>query len=154
MAKTKVCKDCKKEKAHSQFYVSKRIGGRVYLASYCKQCQVALNHKNDAKRGAKNRLRLWEWFQTHPCVDCGEDNPIVLELDHVRGKKRDAVSTMMKEPWARIMAEVAKCEVRCGNCHRIKTAASLGHYDTESLRDYASKWPANKRAFYLHGEDS
>lgn len=61
-------------------------------------------------------------LETHPCVDCGEADPIVLEFDHVRGKKLAAVSTLARISLKGVVAEVAKCDVRCGNCHRRKTA--------------------------------
>ena len=31
-------------------------------------------------------------------------------------------------PWDRILQEIAKCDVRCANCHRIMTAARGGHF--------------------------
>jgi len=31
---------------------------------------------------------VFNHFSKHPCVDCGETDPIVLTFDHVRGKKR------------------------------------------------------------------
>lgn len=66
-----------------------------------------------------------EWLDAylagHPCVDCGEDDPVVLEFDHVRGVKKYIVSRMMNARGQRlpkVIEEVAKCEVRCANCHR------------------------------------
>ena len=57
------------------------------------------------------------------CIDCGESDPIVLELDHVHGEKYRNVGDMMSGyGWKRILAEISKCEVRCANCHRRKTA--------------------------------
>jgi hypothetical protein len=41
----------------------------------------------------------------------------VLQFDHVRGLKRREVSTMLVFSLASIDAEIAKCEVRCANCH-------------------------------------
>lgn len=69
---------------------------------------------------------VWRYLSTHPCVDCGEGDPIVLEFDHVYGVKRLAVSHMIGSfSWATIAEEIGKCEVRCANCHRRKTAAQF-----------------------------
>jgi hypothetical protein len=68
--------------------------------------------------------KLVDYFLAHPCVDCGEADPLVLELDHVRGVKLMSVSEMIAQcmPWPRIELEVAKCESRCANCHKRVTA--------------------------------
>jgi hypothetical protein len=76
------------------------------------------------KRGA-NRRRAIEYFLAHRCIDCGEKDIVVLQFDHLRDKKFN-VSTMIANgaSWERIEAEIAKCVVRCANCHRLKTAQS------------------------------
>ena len=58
-----------------------------------------------------------------PCVDCGINYPYyVMDFDHVRGQKHanvmELVSTLSKK---RIDLEIAKCEIVCSNCHRIRT---------------------------------
>ena len=60
---------------------------------------------------------------THPCVDCGETDPVGLENDHVRGEKTAHVTLLMywKCALSVLIAEIAKWEVRCANCHRKKT---------------------------------
>jgi hypothetical protein len=58
------------------------------------------------------------------CVDCGyKENPVALQFDHVRGEKTLAVSQMVSSCYSlkRIKEEIRKCEVRCANCHSIKT---------------------------------
>lgn len=66
----------------------------------------------------------------NPCLDCGETNPVVLEFDHVKGNKVAAVAVLSKDCWSleKIQEEINKCEVRCANCHRKKTALQLGWY--------------------------
>lgn len=66
---------------------------------------------------------------THPCVDCGEKNPIVLEFDHKKDKV-DCVGEIARRNGSlkAVKDEIAKCEVRCANCHRIKTAQSNGSW--------------------------
>ncbi|HUQ34490.1 MAG TPA: hypothetical protein VM095_20380 [Pyrinomonadaceae bacterium] len=68
--------------------------------------------------------KIYEYLEGHPCVDCGESDPIVLEFDHVRGKKSYAVSSLgwRLVSWDSVMKEIAKCDVRCANCHRRRTA--------------------------------
>jgi hypothetical protein len=73
---------------------------------------------------ARNTALLLEYLLKHPCSDCGESDPLVLEFDHVRGSKTKDISCMVQESWSwkTIEAEIAKCDVRCANCHRRKTA--------------------------------
>ena len=57
------------------------------------------------------------------CIDCGINYPYyVMDFDHVRGQKHanvmELVSTLSKK---RIDLEIAKCEIVCSNCHRIRT---------------------------------
>jgi hypothetical protein len=64
------------------------------------------------------------YLQAHPCVDCGQTDPLVLQFDHRDGTtKIDAVGTMVNRAnWSSLLAEIAKCDVRCANCHRLRTA--------------------------------
>ena len=57
------------------------------------------------------------------CADCGEPDMLVLEFDHV-GVKRGQVSQMVFDvSLATLRREIAECEIRCCNCHRIATAS-------------------------------
>lgn len=78
----------------------------------------------------ENAERLYLYLLEHPCVDCGNTDTRVLEFDHVRGKKAENISRMVLEgfSWSAIEAEIAKCEVRCANCHRIKTGERGGFW--------------------------
>jgi aerobic-type carbon monoxide dehydrogenase small subunit (CoxS/CutS family) len=56
------------------------------------------------------------------CVDCGYNaHAEALEFDHLSGKTA-AISQMRNRSMKVVLAEIAKCEVRCANCHRVKTA--------------------------------
>jgi hypothetical protein len=60
------------------------------------------------------------------CMDCGWSGwPRGLDLDHVRGEKVAAVSTLIgrSRPWIELIDELLKCECVCANCHRLRTLA-------------------------------
>jgi hypothetical protein len=71
------------------------------------------------------------YLREHPCVDCGEPDLVVLQFDHVMGEKVANISLLVRRlvSWQKIMDEIAKCEVRCANCHARKTAASHGWWN-------------------------
>lgn len=140
----KTCRRCKQSKPESEFGRNRtRPDGYSHWCLYCRNKHYHDNYKsngsailsrsneNKARRRDKLREKYYEYLATHPCVDCGNTNPIVLELDHVRGKKRFNVSTrmlMVVPTWQSLLEEIAKCDVRCANCHRIKTARELGWF--------------------------
>ena len=138
------CTFCKELKPldHEHFnYKSVKTGK---LGNVCKPCQklYRANHYRENKdyyvkkaiktryaMRTRNRKLLWEYFSTHPCVDCGITDPLVLEFDHVRGTKQGVIAVMSQNnTWTTILREIAKCEVRCANCHRRKTALQLNYY--------------------------
>ena len=73
--------------------------------------------------------------QASECADCGNDNPMVLEFDHVRGKKKNNISNMVKSyySWRSISDEINKCDIVCANCHKIRTHAQQGTYKYNAL---------------------
>lgn len=85
-------------------------------------------YKERAKRRNYNQRKLNKKFiarvkHIFDCVDCGESDPIVLEFDHVKGKKVTNISDMAVQSYSiqTIKNEMRKCEIRCANCHRKKT---------------------------------
>jgi ActR/RegA family two-component response regulator len=70
--------------------------------------------------------RLIAYFRTHPCIDCGEADPIVLEFYHLRDKKFDISNRLVSVRWETILQEIEKCEVVCANCHRRRTLIRRG----------------------------
>jgi hypothetical protein len=115
--------------------------GEPTLQSWCRDCFAVYGReyyrtKRDVQKArllrsvpatrAENRRRIIEYLATHPCVDCGEADIVVLEFDHLGDKVADVSAYASGgRTWARILAEIEKCEVRCANCHRRKTRATL-----------------------------
>jgi len=90
-----------------------------------------------AKKYSKlTRDRIRAFITTHlkanPCVDCGETDAIVLEFDHLKDKDFNISDAARKGvSIKKLKDEIAKCEVRCSNCHRRKTyeRSGLTHKD-------------------------
>lgn len=119
---------------------ARRDGLQVHCRTCKKQIQhdwYAKNHDTHYANVQRRRRALADqtvqqlivYFATHPCVDCGERDPVVLDFDHVRGEKRFDLGNRISAgySWEGLLNEIEKCEVRCANCHRRKTAKQLGH---------------------------
>jgi hypothetical protein len=78
---------------------------------------------NTVKHLARNRNLIWDYLLSHPCVDCEEDNPIVLQFDHRDPKQKlFAIGRSLSNVGQKkLLAEIAKCDVRCANCHIKRT---------------------------------
>lgn len=143
---TRVCARCHVEKPLDSFPIKNKARGT--RASYCFPCrsdygkQHYQDHrsyyltKNVAARvrhRRSNRDLAYDHLSTHPCVDCGESDPVVLDFDHVDPKtKLWTVGKMLsRQPTHAIEREIEKCVVRCGNCHRMRTAKQFGSYRLE-----------------------
>lgn len=131
------CPVCRIHKPIADFaFEDLRTGRRQ---SYCRACHAAYRHahylanKADyvrrtlaqlAARRAVNRRNIFEYLRAHPCVDCGITDLLVLEFDHRDPEKklRTVNQLAMHTPWSRVSAEIEKCDVRCVNCHRRRTA--------------------------------
>ena len=99
-------------------------GRAHYLANRQRYVDQARDQK---RRLARERTAyLIEYFATHPCADCGETDPVVLEFDHLRDKRFNIGSALAYRNWASIVAEMEKCEVVCANCHRRRTFTRIG----------------------------
>jgi hypothetical protein len=61
-------------------------------------------------------------LKSKPCMDCGVQYPYyVMDFDH-KGDKVAKVSFLSKgAPMEVVLKEIAKCDLVCANCHRIRT---------------------------------
>jgi hypothetical protein len=130
----KRCGRCGELKSVEDFAWRRKAQGQ--RQTYCRRCQAAYNRDHylankrlyvDRARARKDALRvertafLLDYFSSHPCVDCGEHDPLVLEFDHQGGKLFDIGTALPCNSWGSILAEIDKCEVVCANCHRRRT---------------------------------
>lgn len=135
---SKVCSKCRAVKPESEF--SKNRVKKDGLQAYCKPChreanqyrnRTEWNRQWQKKRREVNKEKFFEWLSLHPCIDCGETDIVVLELDHIKpkGGKKHTVSLMISSnlKWETVFTEIQKCVVRCANCHRRKTAGDFNY---------------------------
>lgn len=144
----KICSSCKIKKSSDHF--NKNCSKTDGLNSYCKDCsrqQSREYYYSDPKRhevkrkvsklrtAKRNQQYVWKWLENHPCVDCGESDIVILEFDHL-DNKINTVSHGIYSGWTleKLQDEIDKCEVRCANCHRRKTAFEQGWAILEWLR--------------------
>ena len=164
--RVKTCTRCGATKPLDQFPPRRR--GESRLQSWCRACFAANNARyylehhatqkarllrNTLARREENHLRAIEYLAGHPCVGCGEADVVVLQFHHLRDKKAN-VSALINAgaTWARIELEIAKCNVLCANCHRLRTAEAWRELDTADAAVIAPTRPAYQ-PIQLHLEE-
>lgn len=121
----KECGDCSETLPLSSFY--KNVGMADGHLSRCKTCVVVRYGPGRAERARRDRVYFQQIKITRGCADCGfSAHPAALDFDHLPGTtKRYRICTMAGMRRDLIDAEIAKCEVVCANCHRIRTSKRL-----------------------------
>lgn len=84
----------------------------------------------------EKRLYVMEYLFSHPCIDCGNDNSATLDFDHIGDKLYNISDIVNSTKNVRVLeVEILKCEVRCANCHRIKTSKEQKSYRLQTLEE-------------------
>lgn len=142
----KKCSKCGEEKSLSEFYWrNKAKGTRMSACKACRSTAAAQrwasgsekesNYESKARRVQRAYDYIWSVLSTSSCADCDERNPLVFEFDHVRGTKIRDVGTMVVQNYGlqAIKDEIAKCEVVCANCHKIRTSTRANTWRVQRL---------------------
>src|SRR5438046_2401697 len=109
----------------TEVYHQKRKGwDRKYYESH----RLRFQERNKSAK-IRNQFAVDEYLKDKACVDCGTTNRVVLTFDHTRDKKY-TISQMVNYSYGLelIFEEIAKCEIRCFNCHMIKEAKKRGNF--------------------------
>lgn len=137
----KICSKCEIPKEESEFHI--RTNGKI--CGHCKECQrlYCREHYRENKESyitnTRNREKEYidiarkyvvEYLNSHPCVDCGESDIVVLQFDHVNGDKRNNISGLFARSCSLrlLKSEIEKCEIRCANCHVRRTSKQFGFW--------------------------
>jgi hypothetical protein len=81
--------------------------------------------KTNAALRRSGRRVLLDKVKSKPCADCRiQYHPVVMDFDHRPGTIKSFNISMS---WGRsldvLLAEIAKCDIVCSNCHRLRTGA-------------------------------
>jgi hypothetical protein len=148
-ARHKKCPDCRLVKPEKDFGKNRRMGDG--LQYYCRDCTAArglasrkmhpARHKATLHRHyEKNKPKILGRLKQHrkrrceellarlkadPCADCGNlFPPCAMDFDHRPGTIKlfqFGGSALVRHSLEKTLAEIAKCDLVCANCHRVRT---------------------------------
>jgi hypothetical protein len=128
------CSMCNEWKPAEGFHVNR--ASKLGFSTRCRDCHAAYvrtasrraaNRAYEARRRIERRTErqaIIDRLRDRPCFDCDGTFPsYVMEFDHrdPSVKAYGIISLLSNGTLAALMAEVAKCDVVCANCHRIRT---------------------------------
>lgn len=106
------CWSCKLDLSRDSFFPN--------LKRFQKACRECSRRKSQVK--STRHLALVREAKSKPCADCGVSYPYyVMDLDHRLGEKKEFMLSQWARNRARVVAELAKCDTVCSNCHRERT---------------------------------
>jgi len=136
-------------------YCKKDLGIAHKNKKYCsKNCEYKARYRRSGQRGTTEQREKWykrrckqegyrdklraqgkkqysivqkylrDYKLSKSCTDCGYKNHhAALEFDHVMGDKK--LNICLAQSINQANKEIAKCEVVCANCHKIRTFERL-----------------------------
>ena len=77
------------------------------------------------RRHRQKRLDYLTWIKrAEGCADCGYNaHAVALDFDHRPDEEKlGNIADMVTYSMTKLYDEIAKCDVVCANCHRVRTA--------------------------------
>lgn len=147
----KQCRDCQRAHVREQA----RLKPRPPLDEKEKARRRKLNVEIARRRKAELHAKL-DKVKSVPCSDCQKQYaPCVMDFDHRDPSTKETnVSRLVGYgsglPWKKIEMEIAKCDLVCANCHRLRTWTPPKTLDTrrrliislkgETCADCGGRW--------------
>lgn len=141
----KECSKCRVIKPLNAFNKATRQADG--LQEHCRECRSKYYYDNkekilaDVKRVSKQRYDWLIEYKNKSCYDCGKTYPpIIMDFDHVP-EKGPKLFNITSGSYARkrVLEEIAKCDVVCPTCHRIRTMTRAGLLAKEDLPNVISQ---------------
>lgn len=147
-AAEKRCPTCQQTKSTEHFH--KNRARRDGLASHCKDCQKTISRKHyesnkpayytrNKRAKRKQSLEILEMKKNTPCKDCGGSfHPYIMEFDHRDPEtKLFSIARRGKIVYKKLRDELAKCDLVCANCHKLRTFRRMQSNPDYKLADVA-----------------
>ena len=116
----KQCSKCKIEYPLDNFLWKPT---RDYYVARCNDCRK--ESQRAYYKDARPHIKEWiyNYLSDNPCIDCHQSDPLRLEFDHREDKHFDLGKAFIgkAKDLETVQREIAKCDVRCANCHQVKT---------------------------------
>ena len=144
----KICTKCHQKKEKSDFFLKNVAQARFH--TQCKECyrlqrrshykehyeKYSALYKARAKKRREQlriefRNNMLNYLKDKCCVTCGMDDIRTLEFDHIVPETKAfgvARAVSLGYSWSEVLEEIAKCQILCANCHKVKTAESMNWY--------------------------
>lgn len=108
---------------HSARAVHAELERCELVCANCHRLRTQSRRAPSTENGRLQQFRAWTTIlKADPCTDCGRSYPAVaMDFDHVRGEKVAGISQMWCWNHEKVLVELAKCDLVCANCHRVRT---------------------------------
>ena len=124
-AKSKIHRFCSKQCRELSWAVNNRDKLNAKVRKYRARRYRLEGRWREEGPKAKALLALMSELKSQPCLDCGGSFPVcAMDFDHRPGTvKKYNVGSMFAHHYSRelIESELAKCDLVCANCHRVRT---------------------------------
>ena len=118
-----VCANCHRIRTERQ-----RVAGYLPFGfkpvAHPKPGAAAARHREAWRVRKRAQIDVVNRIRQLPCMDCGRTYPIcVMEFDHRPGRRKLGLVSQMvgRVSIAKLLEEIAKCDMVCSNCHRDRT---------------------------------
>lgn len=117
------------------------------VGAYRDGCRCDICYEENSIAGIERRTKIYMIVAKikleRGCMDCGYNlYSCALEFDHRPGEVKELTvgSSAGSASLDRILAEIEKCDVVCGNCHQVRSQQRVGGFiltlkDLEGLND-------------------
>jgi len=120
-----LCANCHRTRTVAQFHA-----GTVRPAAFEARVATPDDERSRLRRKFRDAwsrdIEFLTTLRSRPCADCDRRfDPSVMEFDHRDPTTKARLVTRLagRVSRARLLEEIAKCDIVCANCHRVRTHA-------------------------------